>query len=76
MTGKPKPFASTIPFFSALGAFYATWTTVDLMVDLAIGRLLKLSPEQTHALVAGLEFGRKTALVRSLLSVREVAPVV
>src|SRR5262249_50815584 len=63
-----KPFANTPRFYSHLGWFHAAWTAMDLDVDFAIYKLLKITPEQTHALVAGLEFGRKTALLRSLLS--------
>jgi hypothetical protein len=67
MTEKPKAFAHTPRFYAHFGWFYATWTAVDLDVDLAICKCLKITPEQTHALVAGLEFGRKVALLRSLL---------
>jgi hypothetical protein len=34
---------------------------------LTIGKILKITPEQTHALVVGMMFGRKAALLRSLL---------
>jgi hypothetical protein len=68
MSAKATPFANTPRFYSHLGWFHAAWTAMDLVVDLAICKLLKITPEQTHALVAGLEFGRKTALLRSLLS--------
>jgi hypothetical protein len=69
MTEKPNlPFANTAQFYAHLGWFYSAWSSVDLSVDLAICRCLKISPEQTHMLVAGLEFGRKTALLRSVLS--------
>jgi hypothetical protein len=38
-----------------------------LNIDLTIGKKLKITPEQTHALVKGMMFGRKAALLRSLL---------
>jgi hypothetical protein len=63
-----KPFVHTQPFYGHFGWFYAVWTATELNIDLTIGKLLKLSPEQTHALVAGMQFGRKAALLRSLLS--------
>jgi hypothetical protein len=68
MATKSIPFANTDGFYRHLGLFYASWSAMDLDVDYAIGKLLKITPEQTHALVAGLEFGRKTALLRSLLT--------
>jgi hypothetical protein len=64
----PKPFANTPQFYAALGWFYATWTAVELNIDLAIHKALKIEPEQTHALVGPLEFGRKVSILRSLLS--------
>ncbi len=67
MTTKPKPFANTNRFYGHFGWFYASWTAMELNVDFAICKCLKITPEQTHALVAGLEFGRKAALLRSLL---------
>jgi hypothetical protein len=62
------PFANTRHFYEYLGRFYAMWSATELNIDLMIGRLLKITPEQTHALVAGMQFGRKAALFRSLLS--------
>jgi hypothetical protein len=67
MSEKPIPFANTHTFYAHFGWFYATWTAMELDVDLAIGKILKITPEQTHALVAGLQFGPKAALLRSLL---------
>jgi hypothetical protein len=63
-----KPFAQTAQFYGHLGWFYAVWSATELNIDLTIGKLLKLPPEQTHALLAGLQFGRKAALLRSLLT--------
>ena len=63
-----KPFAQTPQFYGHLGGFYAVWSATELNIDIAIGKIKKLSPEQTHALVARLQFGRKAALLRSLLS--------
>lgn len=63
-----KPFALTAKFHTALGMFYAVWSNTELNIDFLIGRLLKTTPEQTHALLAGLQFARKAALLRSLLA--------
>lgn len=67
MPNKSKPFSNTDRFYGHFGWFYATWTAMELDVDLAICKILKITPEQTHALVAGLHFGPKAALLRSLL---------
>ena len=40
---------------------------MELNVDFTICKILRITPEQTHALVAGLHFGPKAALLRSLL---------
>jgi hypothetical protein len=63
----PKPFANTERFYLHFGRFYATWTAVELTIDCAIGKILKLTPKHTHAFVGPLEFGRKAAILRSLL---------
>ena len=62
-----KPFIHTERFFGHLGLFHAIWSATELNIHLTIGKILKLTPEQTHALVAGMMFGRKAALLRSLL---------
>ena len=62
-----KPFVHTKRFYGHFGRFYAVWSAAELNIDLTIGRILKIPPEQTHTLVAGMQFGRKAALLRSLL---------
>jgi hypothetical protein len=64
---REKPFVSTPIFYGHFGKFYAVWSQVELNIDFAIGNILKASAEQTHALVAGMQFGRKAALLRTLL---------
>src|SRR3974390_3555954 len=66
-SGRDKPFAYTQRFYAHLGCFYAVWSATELNIDWAIGKILKLSHEQTHVLVARMQFGRKAALLRSLL---------
>jgi hypothetical protein len=62
-----KPFVFTPRFYGNLGWFYAVWSQTELNIDWTIGNILKITAEQTHALVAGMQFGRKAALLRSLL---------
>ena len=68
MTTTPKPFANTPQFYAALGWFHAVWSGTELNIDYAIGRLKKMPPEQTHALVAGLRFSDKIKMLKQLLS--------
>ena len=63
-----KPFANTPTFYAHLGRFYAVWSATEVNIEFTIGKILKTPPEQTHALLAGLQFGRKAALLRSLLT--------
>jgi len=63
-----KTFAHTPTFYAHLGRFYAVWLATETNIDFVIGRLLKITAEQTHALLAGMQFGRKAALLRSLLT--------
>jgi hypothetical protein len=67
MSKMSKAFANTPAFYVSLGAFYAAWTAVELNIDFAIWRILKIPLESAHALVGPLEFGRKAAILRSLL---------
>ena len=55
-----KPFVHTKRFYGHFGRFYAVWSAAELNIDLTIGRILKIPPEQTHTLVAGMQFGRVT----------------
>jgi hypothetical protein len=63
----PKAFAHSQRFYGFFGWFHAVWIATELNIDCAIGKILKIPPEQTHALVGALEFGRKAAILRSLL---------
>jgi hypothetical protein len=67
MNNNPEPFANTPAFCAALGWFYAVWSATELNIDCAIGKLKNISPEQTHTLVAKLNFGPKVEMLRSLL---------
>jgi hypothetical protein len=66
MAERPIPFANTVEFYALLGCFYAAWSRAEIVVDCAIWKALGTTPQQTHALVAAMEFGRK-AVLRSLL---------
>jgi hypothetical protein len=54
-------------FVTNLGLFYGMWSTVETTVDYLIGRYLNLPHEETHILTAGMEFGRKANLLRTLV---------
>jgi len=55
--------AQTPEFQQQLGLFYAAWSSTELMMDYAIGKLLHLRPHQTHLLTSGMDFGRKLRLL-------------
>jgi hypothetical protein len=68
MTDKPPArFANTTEFYAMLGAFYAAWSRAELVVDCAIWKILGTTQRQAHILVGAMEFGRKAAVLRSLL---------
>ena len=56
------PYANTPEFYALLGRFYAAWSRVEIVLDCAIWKVLGTTPEQAHAVVAGMEFGRKAAV--------------
>jgi hypothetical protein len=65
--GSRVNYALTDHFYTYLGKFYGLWIALDSTIDYEIGQLLGLAPIKTHALVAGMEFGRKASLFRILL---------
>lgn len=54
-------------FHHLLGQFHCMWLMFDVQIDWSIGQFLKIPTEQTHILVAGMEFGRKLRLLIELL---------
>ncbi len=65
---RPTPYANTTAFYTALGYFYAAWSRTDLAIDCAIWKALgTATPEEVHARVAAMKFGRKCEDFRSLL---------
>lgn len=54
-------------FVALTGIFYQAWTSANLAVDMAIGRLLHTNDHQTHVLTSGMEFGRKARLLHELI---------
>src|SRR5206468_9141726 len=56
----------TPAFRELFGAFYATWQSVEITMEWAIGQFLKISYEDTHLITAGMQFGRKAMLLRAL----------
>jgi len=58
----------TVDFNATLGFFYGAWAVSDALMDCAIGRTLRLTHAETHIVTAGMPFGRKIALLRSLVN--------
>jgi hypothetical protein len=50
-----------------LGAFNATWASLELISSYGIYKFLKITAEETHILTSGMEFGRKLTLLRNLV---------
>jgi hypothetical protein len=60
---------SQTPIFQReLGRFFGAWTSAEATIDFSIGKLLKITHEESHLITATLEFGRKITLLRSLVS--------
>jgi hypothetical protein len=55
-------------FLHFLGMFHAAFSSVDLLTDYAIGLFLKIPPEQTHIITAGMMYGPKARLLADLVS--------
>src|ERR1700722_17381085 len=53
-------------FVWSLGAFFAQWATLELVTSYGICKFLKISFEDAHILTSGMEFGRKSMLLRNL----------
>ena len=63
-----KPLAVTLAFTEPLGVFYGAWSAAEVVVDMAVGKLLKLPPEETHLLTAAMDFSRKIILLKALVA--------
>jgi hypothetical protein len=63
---EPK-FGLSTEFQQLLATFYGMWAATDVLVDYTIGMLLELPDEDTHILLAGMEFGRKSRILADLL---------
>jgi hypothetical protein len=55
--------ASDPDFLRHYGMFHAVFSSLDAMVDLGIGKLLRLTPAETHLLTVGLDFGRRVQIL-------------
>jgi hypothetical protein len=67
MGEKPLPFARSQNFYAMLGGFHAAWSRAEIVLECAIWKILGTTPEQAHILLAAMEFGRKAAILKSLL---------
>lgn len=61
------PF-SGVWLWTSIGLFQSSWRTIDLLVDMAIGRFLGTPAEQTHLVCSGMMFGKKIRLLRALVA--------
>ena len=65
----PKlPVAGSKEFSAWLGVFYVTWSIAENEMAQAIEAQLRLPHFETHLLTARMEFSRKAALLRALIS--------
>lgn len=53
-------------FFLNYGLFHAAFSALDLAIDVAIGRFLKLSHAEAHLVTVGVEMGRRMQLLINL----------
>lgn len=63
-----QPLFDTVHFKADLGFFYRLWTVSDALMDFSLGQFLRLTDDETHIVTSGMPFGRKTALLRSLVA--------
>src|SRR5688500_8919142 len=54
------------PFLRNYGLFHSVFGALDLTVDVGIGKLLKLTPEETNLMLIGLDFGRRLQMLMGL----------
>lgn len=60
--------ASRKEFSSYLGLFYVVWSTAEIETSYALGQFLSLPHAETHLVTARMEFSRKVALLRALVT--------
>ena len=63
-----KRLTESVEFNMEFGWFHQMWAITEATLDFAIGKFLRLNGHETHILTAGMQHGRKTMLLRSLIS--------
>lgn len=63
-----KRLQDGLAFNAQFGFFYAAWAVAEALLDCALGQFLRLGDAETHLLTAGMPYGRKAALLRSLIN--------
>ena len=63
----PAPLAMSALFTSTVGRFHLNWAAIDLHTDIAIYKLLKVTPQQAHLILGGMMFGPKARLLADLV---------
>ena len=58
-------------FMELTGRFHEAWTSLELLTDYAIYKLLKVTPSQGHLITAGMFFSRKARLLADLIRTSE-----
>ena len=58
-------------FMELTGRFHEAWTSLELLTDYAIYKLLKVTPSQGHLISAGMFFSRKARLLADLIRTSE-----
>lgn len=61
-----KSLAFNPDFLLFYGMFHGLWSSLDLLLGWGIHKFLNIDYERTHILTAGMEFGRKCAVLRNL----------
>lgn len=61
------PLSPTQNFTYFLGKFHGCWSSIELSIDCAIGRFLKLSPRDSLVITAGMEFNAKAKILHDVV---------
>jgi hypothetical protein len=71
MSRRPQPkhrLTSDDEFYQLVGQFHVLWSSLDLSIDFAIGKFLKLPAKDTHLVTTGMFYGRKIRLLLDLVN--------
>ncbi|WP_422009014.1 hypothetical protein [Reyranella sp.] len=71
---RKKRLLKTVPldplFLGLYGAFHSAFGSLDVTIDIGIGKLLKIGIEETHIITTAIDFSRRAQMLSDLVALQ------